>query len=458
MRRHSLVLLTCAVMALPATSALALIAVGKARPPTTPPQDAQGEIKIDPTAKAQPPIAADIYLPNRTTGILVRQFNNALYPQFAQRNDNVFYSAYSLHTALLMATQGAQGDTRKELQQVLLQGAELGAVETQNALKGLAKSLQAPSKDYTLAVANRIWVDQRCTLLPAYVTDMEKIWAAGAQNVDFTQAPAAADTINTWVAGNTNQKITNLLTADVLKDAQLVLTNAVYFKGKWAMPFAVAQTEKLDFTAPDGVVKVPMMYQKSMGIRYGVVVGRPEMGRAALLRARNYEARTALANTKIIELDYAGEQMTMRLALPPEGMKLADLNTIQMDIITTQPLRASEVAVWLPRLKVEDKHSLKSALTALGIKSAFTNTADFSGITGKAELQISEVVQKTFLEVNEEGTEAAAATGIIMAPTAMPMEPPKPLEFRADRPYLLQIIHRPTGAVLFTGRIVKPGV
>jgi serpin B len=435
MRKHSLMLLACAALAIPATLTLALIPAGnKMRPP-----------------------ANDIYLPNRTGGNLVRQFNNALYPQFAQRNDNVFYSAYSLHTALLMATQGAQGVTRKELQDVLLQGAELGGAETQDILKNLTKSLQAPSKDYTLAVANRLWVDARCTLLPTYVTDMEKIWAAGAQNVDFTQAPAAADTINTWVAGNTNQKITNLLSADALKEAQLVLTNAVYFKGKWATPFAVAQTEKLDFTAPDGVVKVPMMYQKSNGIRYGVVMGRPEMGRPSSMPVGYAVARKDLLNTKIIELDYAGEQMAMRLVLPPEGMKLADLNTIQMDIITTQPLRPSEVAVWLPKLKVEDKHSLKPALTALGIKTAFTDTADFSGITGKAELQITEVVQKTFLEVNEEGTEAAAATGVIMQPTGMPMEPPKPLEFRADRPYLLQIIHRPTGAVLFTGRIVKPG-
>ncbi len=378
----------------------------------------------------------------------MRQFDHALYSQFSKHEGNLFYSSYSLHTALLMATHGAREQTRKEMLQVLMPGMSLDQAAGRGVVQGLTKVLNTPSKDYTLASANRMWVQKNFVLLPTYTTDLEKIWSVGAEAMDVSDPQKTADTINAWVEANTNKKIIRLILPEMIKvNTRVVLTNAVYFKGTWATQFDPKQTQEMDFAAPGGAVKVPMMYLKSPQVRYGEIVANP-----AESADKPGSGRSALAGTKIIELDYAGNSLAMRLTLPPEALKLEELNTTQMEIISAQPLEAKEVNVWMPKLKVEGSFPMIPILENMGIKQAFTLDADFSGITGKPDLYISVVVQKTFLEVNEEGSEAAAATAVILSTKSAPMSQ----TFRADRPYLLQIIHRPTGAVLFSGRIVKP--
>ena len=425
-------------------------------PPTTIPvaPNARYTIPAPPPDQAQPTALA--------CATAQRHFNNNLYTLFAERQGNVFYSGYSLHTALLMATHGARGATRRELQQAVLGTWDLADVKLQGAFRDLSGEVAAPGFTYTFTEVNRMWVDPTIKVLPAYTADVDVMWGAGTQGVDFKQGKATAAIINTWVENNTANKITKLVSEQDFEGVKMILTNAVYFKGKWEYPFKAGSTRPQDFTAPDGVIKIPMMYLKAEDLRYGEIVtaGTTPATSAPADRATPDVAGTPgiLAGTKIIELDYTDDKITMRIALPPKGVKLEALSAQQLDLITTQALSENPVAVSLPKFKVEDSLDLTTQLEALGIKLAFGPHADFSGINGNTDLYISKVLQKASVEVNEEGTEAAAATAVSMSTKSSSPAEPKLKFFRADRPYLLQIIHRPTGAVLFTGRIVKPGV
>jgi serpin B len=242
--------------------------------------------------------------------------------------------------------------------------------------------------------------------------------------------------INAWVSDKTREKIKELLKRDFISaDTRLILTNAIYFKGQWDQPFEKADTRDEDWHGPSGTAKVPMMHQEGGYLYY---------------EGDGFQA---------VDLPYQGEQLSMLVALPTLKDGLPELEsqwtaggTYQQ--VTTDLHHEETVLVSLPRFKMEAEFKLKPVLCDLGADLAFSDDADFSGI-GDEPLTISEVVHKAFVEVNEEGTEAAAATAVGMVGCAFIPER-EPRVFQADHPFLLFIRDRQTNAVLFSGRVLDP--
>ncbi len=259
----------------------------------------------------------------------------------------------------------------------------------------------------------------------------------GVARLDFAKTEQARQTINAWVEEQTENKITDLIPPRALSaDTKLVLTNAVYFHGDWQKPFAKAGTREQDFHLTNSdKQKVPLMHQ-SAAVRYG-----------------------AVDDLKVLELPYGDGRLSMVVLLPNEikglGRLEAQFSSQKLQQWITSLHRVDKVEVYLPKFKTTSQFQLASTLSALGMPSAFNaNTADFSGMTGGRDLCLSAVLHKAFVDVNEEGTEAAAATGAVAVPTAAIVpEPQAPPVFRADHPFLFLIRDHRTGAILFLGRI-----
>jgi serpin B len=358
-----------------------------------------------------------------------------LYARLKGAEGNLFLSPYSISTALAMTSAGARGETADQMAKVLClpeSGDEVHAAY--GALQG---DLNAAGEKGTfeLAVANRLWGQKGYGFLPDYLALVEKKYGAGLEQVDFAGATEAArQTINAWVEKQTRDKIKDLLKPGVL-DAmtRLVLTNAIYFKGKWAEEFDKKATQEEDFfLTPEKKVAAPLMHQKA---KFGYFEGD---------------------GLQALELPYQGGRLAMVVLLPKAKDGLAALEaSLSADKVAgwLGQLRRREVQVTLPRFKTTAEFSLKDMLVAMGMADAFGGKADFSGMNGKKDLFISAVVHKAFVDVNEEGTEAAAATGVAVAAKSKPAPPPV---FRADHPFLFLIRDQKTGAILFLGRILDP--
>jgi serpin B len=360
------------------------------------------------------------------------QFALDLYAQLCKNNnDNVFFSPLSLSTMLAMTYGGARGDTAKEMQNVL--HFDLEPSQLHPAMAALLGGLQ-PSKEkaaYQLNIANALWVEQSYGLLPDFVALCQKNYQAAARGVDFkTAAEAQRKIINEWVEERTNSRIRDLLAPGVVDGTTwLVLTNAIYFKGNWRQQFDRAKTRDEAFKLGDGkTIQVPMMGQKGQF---------------------NCWAEEAL---QVLEMPYAGEALSMVILLPRKVDGLADLEkSLNAKALSgwIGKLHKQELYVALPRFTMTASYRLDPKLQALGMREAFTPSADFSGIDGTKDLFITAVVHKAFVEVNEEGTEAAAASGLAMAKS----EPPS---FRADHSFIFFIRDVRTGSILFLGRVMNP--
>jgi len=365
-----------------------------------------------------------------------------LYARLKGAEGNLFLSPYSISTALTMTYAGARGETADQMAKVLCLPAS--GEDVHGAYGALQNDLNAAGAKgaFDLVVANRLWGQKGYGFLPDYLALVEKKYGAGLEQVDFAGATEAArQTINVWIEKQTRDKIKDLLKPGVL-DAmtRLVLTNAIYFKGKWAEEFDKKLTRDEDFfLTPEKKVAAPLMHQKA---KFGYFEGD---------------------GLQALELPYQGDRLTMVVLLPkrnvPPGAKdgLAALETALSAEKLAEwigQLRRREVQVALPRFKTTAEFSLAETLVAMGMADAFNpNAADFSGMTGTKDLFISAVVHKAFVDVNEEGTEAAAATGVVVGVTSMPEPPPV---FRADHPFLFLIRDTKTGAILFLGRILDP--
>lgn len=257
--------------------------------------------------------------------------------------------------------------------------------------------------------------------------------------LDFVgQTERARQTINSWVADNTEQKIKDLIPAGVLtRDTSLVLTNAVYFHGLWSAPFDQQATEEADFyLGADRTTRVPLMHQQKR-FRYAVDDG-----------------------VQILELPYGEDDLSMVVLLPEAREGLARLES-SLSLLNLQKwlkqVSLREVIVHLPRFKTTSQFELSETLASLGMVSAFDpSRADFSGINGKRNLYISAALHKAYVDVNEEGTEAAAATGIVISRSSIAVVPEKPPVFRADHPFVFLIRDRRSDAILFLGRLLDP--
>ncbi|MBR3582484.1 MAG: serpin family protein [Kiritimatiellae bacterium] len=352
------------------------------------------------------------------------------------RPGNIFFSPLGVSTVLGMAALGAKGATADELDVFL----RLPAIERQD-LQDALDACQAPASPVELSLACSLWMDDALPVLPSYTAALQARYDAEIHPADFANAPEAARTgINRWTADRTHDRIRDLLGPGTIQPTtKLVLVNAIYFKGRWQSPFEPKRTEDADFHLFGGsTVSVPLMHQTLDG--------------AACLENDRFQA---------LLLPYKGRTCSMLVLLPREGVPLADLETDLSACNLASWLSAMghrKVRLWLPRFKMEwGPVDLVPALRAMGLETAFSPAADFSDITGARDLQPDMVIHKAFIEVAEEGTEAAAATAMgFKALGARPAPEPPPVVFRADRPFLFAILENSTRTVLFLGRLENP--
>jgi serpin B len=367
-------------------------------------------------------------------------FARRLYARLATEPGNVVVSPASVESCVGLALAGARGQTAAQIVETL------GLTATERNDPGLlldryrTPAAAAPeNKDdpAALVVANSAWVQKGFPIHAAYRELLAKNDRATLELVDFeTQTEAARKAINAWVDEKTQHKIKELLAPGVLdSSARLVLANAIYFKGQWLDPFDKDATQDQPFHRPGAAdVTVPLMHRD---------------GRYKYLETDSYQA---------IELPYVQGDLSMAIWLPRRAEGLADMEReilAQGIANSLSKLRPSGVDLFLPRFKLDEQSSLGDALVALGMKDAFSSRADFSGISDQP-LSLSAVVHQALVEVDEQGTEAAAATGAIAVTSAIVSDPTPKKVFRADHPFVFAIRNHRTGDVFFMGRMVKP--
>jgi serpin B len=367
------------------------------------------------------------------------QFAIDLYGKAWARPGNLFFSPYSISTALAMTYAGAKGETAIQMAKTLRFPGEGEAIHEAFAQLEARINGGTEKRPFELGVANALWAQKGLGYRPEFLKLTENCYQAGMHPVDFARDPdGARKLINAWVEERTNHKIKNLLGSnDVSKNTDLILTNAIYFKGSWGAPFNKLATQGEDFTTDGKSVRVPMMRQTG---QFGYL-DDAEDGLQAL------------------SLPYAGNTLSMVVLLPKKVDDLADLeaslsSSKLQDWLTR--MTNQRVDVKLPRFKLEFGLELAATLASMGMPGAFTRSADFSGMTTDRRLYLSAVIHKAFADVNEEGTVAAAASAVVMKqPMAMPKQQP-PVVFRADHPFLFLIRDVPSGSILFIGRVTKP--
>ena len=357
-------------------------------------------------------------------------FGFELFRQLPKQN-NVVISPNSIAIALAMLNNGTAGETANELGKAL----ELESLETQAInlqYQKLLETLTDTEGEVKMAIANSLWVNQNITLKDSFTTQAQKFYQAEVSNLDFSQ-PETTKLINDWVASNTANKIPQIIDAVSPEDA-LYLINAVYFKGSWTTPFDPSNTSEQPFyTQPDVALSKPMMTQQ---------------GDYSYFQNEQLQA---------IRLPY-GEKQTlgMYILLPSKNSSLAALNQ-QLTPNNWQQwlsqMRSQSGSITLPRFQLEYETELNDALAALGIKQIFTSQGDFSALTD-ASVAVNTVKHKTFIEVNEEGTEAAATTSIGVRITSANPQPP--FAMVVDRPFWFAIRDDKTKTILFMGNVVKP--
>ena len=357
--------------------------------------------------------------------------------QFA--NENLFYSPASLLIALAMTCYGARGNTAAEIMKVL-HVASVSSPDLDKSMKKFIDTLNGASDENNkLLTANRLFVQKSFEILEAFKIGTREFYDAELALVDYITNPEEArEEINHWVEQKTNDKIKDLIPPGMLSSAtRLTLVNAIYFKGLWLEKFKKERTlTKSFFMSQNEEIKVKMMHQDA-DFKY-------------------FESQNMAC--QVLEMPYIGRKMSMVIFLPNEINGLSELE----EKMTYDSLQKSlslldssmeEVEVFLPKFKLTQQFDLNDILSTMGAEEMFIpGRADLSGITTEP-LFVSKVVHKAFVEVNEEGTEAAAATGIGVNTFSMPL--PKPL-FKADHPFLFLIRHSDSGAILFLGRLVRP--
>lgn len=348
--------------------------------------------------------------------------------------DNLLVSPFSISTALAMTYAGARGQTAEQMADAL-HWSGTPAETTHVGYGQWITDLNAPREVGALAAANRLFGQQGFAFQQSFLDVVAANYGAPLEELDFIGASEPSRVhINDWVASQTNDLIQNLLPAgSITSDTRLVLTNAVYFNGKWKQQFKEALTTDQPFHLADGSTQSASTMFQTATFGYG-----------------NFDGY------QMLELPYEGDDLSMVVVLPDIANGLAAVEaglTAETFAANVDNLFNREVHVHLPKFTFRDEAALSSSLQALGMVDAFTGDADFTGI-GDGGLAISEVLHKTFIDVNESGTEAAAATGVIVGVTSLPPEPPV---FRADRPFLFALRDRHTGGILFWGRLADPG-
>jgi len=351
-------------------------------------------------------------------------------------NDNLIFSPYSIGQAFSMVYAGARGETASQIRETLNylpqegQHAAFNALDRQFASLGNEQT-QEGGKPFTLRIANAVWGQQGFAFQQAYLETLAQHYDAGLHTADFATQPAAvADEINHWVAEQTEDRIKDIVGPEqITPDTRLVLANAIYFNAAWTMPFSAGETKDGPFTTLAGdEVTVPLMH--------GSV-------RAPYTQGDGYQA---------VQLPYASSSVDM-LVILPHAEWFADVEQ-QLNAVFINDLRergeAYDVTLMMPRWEFDSKLDLKEVLAGMGMEQPFGGEADFSGISDGG-LFIADAVHRGTITVDEEGTEAAAATVVGMATSAYPVA-----EMALNRPFIFAIVERDTGTILFVGRVANP--
>jgi serpin B len=362
-----------------------------------------------------------------------------LYGRLSRQDGNLFFSPASISSALAMTYAGATGGTEKEMATVLHFAATGLARKPFHEAFGTLTSLLNSSNErggYVLNTANRLWGQKSYSFRDDFLTLTREQYGAELQTVDFAQSEAARREINRWVEKQTRDKIVDLIPSGVLNQyTRLVLTNAIYFNGAWEHDFSKKATKDAPFYLSGGEkIETKMMHQQN-DFRY-----------------------TAADGVQVVQLPYVGYEISMVVLLPAKRDGLPALEKkLSAENVNRWigSLGKREVKLALPKFKLTSQFQLSSVLKSLGMTTAFSDQADFSRMSTGERLRISEVLHKAFVDVNEQGTEAAAATAVLIEATGAPV-PQEPVEFRADHPFVFLLRDNRTGAVLFLGRVVDP--
>ncbi len=371
-------------------------------------------------------------------------FALALYQQLrANANtENLVFSPYSISQALAMAYAGAQGNTAQQMAAAL--HFTLAQDRLHPAFNALDLALNRPAATtetgetpFQLNIANSLWGQKDYAFLPPFLDVLAENYGAGLRLADFQNAPEPArQAINQWVSDQTQNKINDLLpTGSVTSDTRLVLANAIYFKAGWQYTFEPSFTKAMPFNLLDGTqANVPMMgWTEPHGLSY--------------IKGDSYQA---------VKLPYLGGNQSMWILVPDAGQfdKVQSALTLELLQSIIDGSQVKQVALSLPKFSFATDASLSDVLTALGMSDAFKpGVADLSGMDGSDKLFISAVLHKAFVAVDEQGTEAAAATGIVVGTTAMPLTD---VQLTVDRPFIFFIRDEATGAILFSGQVINP--
>jgi serpin B len=370
------------------------------------------------------------------------EFSFNMYRELLDGDQNVFFSPYSITIALGMAYEGARGETAKEIQLVI----ELPEdnEERRGMVRALQSSLNPDSANYELSTANAYWLKMGEDLNDEYQSTLENDYRAYGQELDFAgDSDGSTDTINDWVEDQTNDRIQDLIDYGLLNAlTYMVLTNAIYFKANWRWQFSEEATKERSFECSDGTnkaVQTMNMCDDEFDLNY----------------AENDDVQ-------MLQLPYKDEELSMYMLLPKQN----DISSLEskLDRAYLEDLKGDMYGEWvdvyLPKFKFDQKYDLIPPLKNMGMNLPFGAGADFSGMdeSGRDDLFISDVIHQSFVEVNEEGTEAAAATAVVMTFGGMDDDEPDPVTFRADHPFIFFIEHQESGQILFMGKVEDPTV
>ena len=364
-----------------------------------------------------------------------KDFVFAFYSEITKKDEksNIFFSPLSISTAFSMAYEGAKENTASEMRQVF--GFESDDAKRQKTISELLSQFNHKDDWYSLQVANALWVKDGYEIKQDYLDAAKTHYSSTVDNVDFVTDDGINE-INRWVKEKTNEKIENILAPGSTDElTRMVITNAVYFKGKWSSEFNTRNTsEKPFWTDKDNSVIVPMMKQP--------------------VDIYNY-AKTE--NLQALELNYLGGDISMVVLLPKDKDGIQSLEQSmdkeKLDAIK-EGMTRQPITVEIPKFEFETEYNLKSPLQSLGLHDAFDESnADFHGITDE-QVYLDKAAHKAFVNVNEEGTEAAAVTALVMRAESGPPEPRH--EFVADHPFMFMIQEKETGEILFIGRVMDP--
>ncbi len=360
-----------------------------------------------------------------------------LFKQIQSKSENLIFSPYSIGTVLAMIYSGSGGKTAAEMSEVLYFPAQelLDPVES-----GMRESMQATDtmEGTDFRLANAIWAQEDFSFLPDYLARVEKYYDAPLSLMDFVETSNREESrkkINHWVEEKTNNRIQDLIQPGILDaSTRLVLTNAIYFNGGWMFPFDTAATfPSLFHTSKQESIKTDFMHQ---------------------IRSYPYYEDEEI---QAISLPYKNNRMALMVILPKsiEGWRLISqvINYERINLVISG-MGTREVQLALPKFRSELQINLRQELTSMGMGTAFSRHADLSGMTGEENLYVDEVIHKAFIEVNEMGTEAAAATAAIIGLKSSLRD--DPVRFNADHPFVFFLFDRQTGCIIFTGRLVKP--